>query len=115
MNDQQRDFFRLIYPPADRPNIKIEESRFPVGDLSEMGIKFFHQETIKFPVGVRMKGTIIFKDGSKCEVEGDILRVDVDSTPAFTVVEFVKGIPMAKMLEEQRILIKKYKRGVELT
>ncbi len=107
--NQQRDFFRLVYPPEDRPSIQIEESIFLIADLSEQGIKFIHKDTVNFPVGVRMNATIIFKDGSESEITGDIIRVVHDTPPSFTVVELVKGVPMSKMLSEQRILIRKYK------
>jgi hypothetical protein len=109
-DEQQRDFFRLVYPPEDRPTIKIEESEFIVADLSEKGVKFVHNTTVRFPVGVRMNATIIFKDKSEVKVTGDIIRVVLDATPCFTVVELIEGVPVAKMLGEQRILIQKYRK-----
>lgn len=107
-NDQKREYFRLIYPVNDRPTIEIEGEKYSVMDLSEEGVRFGHAPTVCLGIGSVVRGTIEFRDGSKEQVVGKIIRI-VEEKPAFTVMQLTAGLPMKRMMDEQRALIRKYK------
>lgn len=105
--DQQRDHFRLEYPLSDRPKFQIDKHVFTVMDVSERGIKFAISTAYRPKPKTPLKGIITFADGKKVEIAGEVLRLAPDF--AFCVAILTKGVPLAKMMEEQRHLIKKYK------
>lgn len=101
----QRTHFRLEYPKPDRPTILIDGSTFEILDLSEQGCRFA-VKSIFVSAKQAIRGTVRFKDGKTCDVVGHILRSTDDSC----VLVLNKGVPLAKMHEEQRIMIRKYQR-----
>jgi len=104
---QKRNYFRLQYFKPDRPIITITGKSFDVVDLSEKGIKFELPRGFKPRENARIGGTVTFPDKTKFEIIGTILRVNATTKECVLVLE--EGIPLAKMLEEQRRLIQKYK------
>jgi hypothetical protein len=100
----QRTHFRLEYPKPDRPTILIDGRTYEILDLSESGCKFA-VDGVFSSAKPSIRGTVKFKDGKTCDVVGHILR----STDEFCVMILNKGIPLAKMHEEQIALIRKYK------
>jgi hypothetical protein len=104
----QRNHFRIEYPKADRPRIKIDKTEFEVLDVSEHGIKFAGGGRFRGPPKTLVKGTILFKDGKSCDVVGVVLRHMKDTGDV--AVKLSQGVPLAKMMEEQRVLLQKYKR-----
>ena len=100
----QRTHFRLEYPKPDRPTIQIDGTTFEILDLSEKGCRFA-VTSIFSSAKATIRGTLRFKDGKTCDVVGHILRSTDDSC----VLVLNKGVPLAKMHEEQMILIRKYK------
>lgn len=103
----QRDFFRLEYPQPDRPTIEIAGEKIPVLDVSEQGIKVSSSRRFSFKAKMEIRGRITFLDKSGCDVAGTVLRVLEDGN---IVIQLTTGVPLGKMMEEQRHLIKKYKR-----
>ena len=76
-------------------------------DLSEKGLKFDCGPRFRPTDGSVVKGTVVFKDGKTCEIAGTVLRYLIDKRQC--VLNLTKGIPLAKMMEEQRLLLQKYK------
>lgn len=103
----QRDHFRLEYPQADRPVIQIDKYRYEVLDLSEKGIKFECGKTYRPQQNAPLQGIIIFQDKSTCPVVGTVLRYLAEKNQC--VVILTQGVPLPKMMEEHRNLLKKYK------
>ena len=106
-SNQKRDHYRLEYPVNDRPSVLVNGLQYEVIDASEQGLKFRCNNTIKPPGKSPFKGTVFFKDGKSFDVSGTVLRYDPDNDHC--VVLLTKGIPLAKMIEEQLLLIRKYK------
>lgn len=107
MSSNQRENFRIEYPAPERPLLRIAGVEHQVLDLSEKGVKFQITEAFKPAVKVQVMGEIKFKDGKTCRVTGTVLRVDEKN--GFAVLALTLGIPLPKMMEEQRYLIQKYK------
>ena len=100
-----RQFFRVIYPKGVRPKATIGRKIFPIIDLSEGGMKIFSDNpTEEFKVRMEIEGVVAFADGSSLTFKGFILRIHKD----FIVVRNKVGIPLKKILSEQRFLIKEY-------
>jgi len=76
-------------------------------DLSEKGLKFDCGPRFRPTDGAAIKGTVVFRDGKTCDVAGTVLRYIVDKHQC--VLTLTKGIPLTKMMEEQRHLLQKYK------
>lgn len=104
---QKREHFRLEYPIALRPKFVMQTTTYDVLDLSERGMRFFTKSTsywAKSPGAVR--GDLVFSDGKKIQVEGRVLRVTSDQV----ILHLNKGVPYAKMMEEQRLILKNHGR-----
>lgn len=106
--EQKREHFRLVYPPSDRPKIVIGGEKYSILDLSEEGIKFGHPASVCLGIGNVVRGEITFANGEKETVVGKILRI-IESNPSHTVIQLTQGLPLKRMMDEQRALIKKYK------
>jgi hypothetical protein len=106
-SNQKRDHYRLEYPVADRPRVLIHGRQYEVVDVSEQGLKFRCDNSIKPEKDSPFRGVVFFNDGKNFPVSGTVLRYDPSSDQC--VVLLTKGIPLAKMIEEQLLLIRKYK------
>ncbi len=103
----QRDFYRLEYPAADRPRLLVDKMEFEVLDISEKGCKFLLPKDIRPAEKMRVFGKLRFHDGRTCPIEGFVLRVFADKNTC--ILELTVGVPLPIMMEEQRRLINKYK------
>ena len=101
----RRDYYRITYPKGDEPVLVIAGLHYPVVDLAEAGFKF--QITGSLPIfkGGALKGSIIFHDDQVVEVAGKMIRKGL----RYAVVQLEHGIPLRKIMEEQRFLLKKHK------
>jgi hypothetical protein len=106
-SNQKRGHYRLEYPVSDRPSVLVNGHQYEVVDVSEQGMKFKCQNKITPDKDSPFKATVFFKDGKSFDVSGTILRYDAEQDQC--VVQLTKGIPLAKMIEEQLLLIRKYK------
>lgn len=102
---QKRQFFRVIYPAHERPKVIIARKPYEIMDLSEGGVKIFVKNpTLQFEVEKLVEGNIIFADKVNVAFKGKILRVHED----FVVVRTSTGVPLQRIMGEQRYLIAKY-------
>lgn len=103
----QRDHFRLNYPKPDRPQVLIAGHKYEVIDLSERGLKFLRSKTFQLTTDAAINATIYFHDGKSCAVRGKVLRVTENTEECVLILS--DGVPLPKMMEEQRYLLQKYK------
>lgn len=103
----KREHYRILYLAGDRPTLAIGGSKFEVLDLSEQGLRFDGGSRYKPAAKAVIRGTITFKNGNSCAVSGTMLRYDADKHAC--IVHLEKGIPLALIMEEQRLLLKKAK------
>lgn len=108
MNEKpNRSYFRLEYPQGARPQIELGEGNYPVINLSEKGVKFSFntkRQGQPFNLEADVNATIVFQDHSRTTVIGRILRVDSDAV----VLELSEGVPLQRIMTEQRILLNKF-------
>jgi hypothetical protein len=104
-DDNRRDYYRITYPKGDEPVLVIAGLHYPVVDLAEAAFKF--QITGSFPIfqGGVLKGSIVFHDDQVIEITGKMIRKGL----RYAVVRLDQGIPLKKIMEEQRFLLKKHK------
>lgn len=102
----QREHFRLEYPPMERPLVLIDGKAYEILNLSEGGIKFACGSDYK-PANSKFRAMVKFRDGKTCNIAGVILRLEHEHGTC--VVRLSHGIPLPKMMEEQRLLIQKMK------
>ncbi|MGE0442467.1 MAG: PilZ domain-containing protein [Gemmatimonadales bacterium] len=95
-----RAFYRLVYPLAFRPVLRLDRLRCEVVDLSEQGIRFVHPGPTPLKVKEEFKGFLELPTDTGLEVEGLIVRVDGRQVAA----SLSKGVPFGVMLEQQRFL-----------
>ncbi|HYX33303.1 MAG TPA: PilZ domain-containing protein [Oligoflexus sp.] len=102
-----RNYFRLEYPKDARPYIAIGKGKFPVINLSEKGVKFFFdakRSTFVLDAEADFEAIIVFQDSGRTQVTGKILRIDGDAV----VLELSEGVPLQRIMTEQRILLNKF-------
>jgi hypothetical protein len=107
----QRDAYRLIYPPESRPILEVQQAPFDhliehnlvIYDLSETGLGFHHDGLL--PLSGTLLGRIRFNDGEYLEVAGDVVHHRHDRVG----LALHCYIPHARFMEEQRRLITRHK------
>ena len=102
---QQRKHFRVEYPKDDRPSFQTKKSQYTIVNLSEKGLLILSDSSgTPLAVGKTMRGDVVFSDAETVGVEGKVLR-DIDGSVA---VVLTSGIPLTKIMTEQRYLINRY-------
>jgi hypothetical protein len=101
----RRDYYRIIYPRGDEPVLVIAGLHYPIVDLAEGGLKFRISGSLPIFKGGALKASIIFHDDQVVEVAGKMIRKSL----RYVVVHLDHGIPLKKIMEEQRFLLKKHK------
>ena len=102
--DDRRDHYRLGYPEAERPTVRINDVDYLVADLSEGGARILLAGGPGLPQDERFAGTVLFPDGEAVPIEGVVLR----STEKHMVVKLSKAIGQKRMIAEQRRIHEKY-------
>jgi hypothetical protein len=95
----QRRYFRVKYPPNERPELQIGTHRFEVLDISERGLRFASDQEVKFAEWIR--GTLIFSDRGSLVIEGRIIW----KKEAKIGLKLVTPISYMRILKEQRTLV----------
>ncbi len=103
---KEREFFRVIFPIAEVPFLKIDDIKYEVADASERGIRLrMPDDDSPFKDDQEISGKFIFKTGEICYVKGKVLRV----VPSAVVLFLTEGIPFRLLMNEQRRFISIYK------
>jgi len=100
----QRNFYRLLYPTAERPRLRTETRDYEVSEISEGGIKIQLAGACVIQKGDPLEGILQFRTGETISIEGVVLRSDEEKV----VVTLSSGISLETMLAEQIRLRKKY-------
>ena len=100
---EQRAHYRVHYPRAAQPPLKIGSDWYQVVELSEGGLHFDHgARGLKDHAKVR--GIIYFGDGDQQEIEGAMIRRRGNET----VLRLTQGVTFGRMIREQQYLLSKY-------
>ena len=105
---QKREYFRIVYPHKNRATLKIENSVYPIQDISQKGIRFSFDgidEIFDWEDRMIVKGEVTFLLGDQFRIVGKVLRV-LESNE---VVLFLRDdIPLKSMNDEHRHIIKNF-------
>ena len=105
MEENNREHFRIVYPPPQRPSITLNGRSYHVVEVSEGGCSLLApREEALFKVGQSFRAMITFGKRGNESVTGVFVRVD-GSKFSVRFDEGV-GIPLPRIMEEQRYLIK---------
>ena len=105
---EQRRYYRIVYPPEERPTFTIQGKKYEVLDISEKGMSFVVKHGLTPARGIEVKGVLTFRDGQWFELIGQIIRYMSDS--GVVALNLRNRIPLPKIMEEQRYIFKKYPR-----
>lgn len=85
-------------------SIQLGEESFAVADLCERGVSFIHRGAHGFKIGENVQAVVHFADGTSVEIPGSVMRVQGNQT----VLHLSVPISHARMLQEQRYLLKHF-------
>jgi len=102
-HDQKRAFYRLRYPEAARPGVRIDGRDGAVAELSEGGARIVLAGDGVGP-GQRLVGVVRFTDGGTARIAGEVQRLDGDEVVLILSV----GVSLKRMLAEQQRLLRDY-------
>jgi PilZ domain-containing protein len=103
----ERQYFRIQYPVAIRPQIVAGGRSLEVIDLSERGVRFKLDEEASYAVGDAFAGTVRLRRSEPVEVRGTVVRV----TTRDIAVKLEIGVPLRVIIDEQRFL-REHDRGL---
>jgi hypothetical protein len=83
----------------------LDNRAFDVTELCEGGLRFLHKNKIAAVAGEFIEGEVVFKDGSRTDVYGKVLRCH---GPTEAVLTDLEGVPMETLISEQLYLAKKF-------
>ena len=101
---KERAHYRLPYPHAERPTVRIEDRDYELSELSEGGAKILPGDAGAVPRDQTFAGVIRFRDGETVAIEGVVLRSEEEEM----IVRFSSGVSMKHMVAEQIRLQQKY-------
>lgn len=68
---EKRNCVRLLYPPPQRPVLKVENLKVEVVDISEVGMRIFNY--MQHALGPKIHGTVIFQCGVSFSLNGKVV------------------------------------------
>jgi hypothetical protein len=107
VSQDQREAFRIGYPPDDRPFLQLanhhhetpQMATLAVLDLSEYGLRF--RNDAQLPLSTVVTGDLAFSDGVVLPVSGRIVRQHADEIS----LKLSTPIPYNRIINEQRRLL----------
>lgn len=100
----KRQHYRIRYPLACRPRLKILDHICEVIDISEHGIRFVSGKVYGLQPEMAVEAVITFNDGESLRFGGKILRIDEN----VAVMYLSESIPFRRIVAEQRYLKEEY-------
>lgn len=104
---KDREFFRIRYPTLENPILEIGKHKLVIIDLSEGGMRFALKKGLVFREGELMEGKVVFGTRGSLIVKGVVLRIS--PSECAVLLDEPSRIPLARIMEEQRLLIQKGK------
>lgn len=105
--DQQRQYFRIVFPVAQRPRLDVDGYRFTILEISEGGASLVGDGTTLPPWNSPRRATITLADGTEIATETIAER---HAAPDVLAVRFVELLPLSIITAEQRRLAMLYPR-----
>ena len=109
-----RSVFRLRYPEALRPSIRLNGLQYWVSELSEAGVRVLLEDSTGAEFSGEQVGHIMFADQQAEVVEGKVLRIDTTSADDVeAVLQLSKEVSLKRMLSEQVRIRSEYLRLID--
>jgi len=102
--EDRRSHYRLGYPEAERPTVRIGNRDYEVSEISEGGAQILISRNEAGNLAQSFTGVLTFQDGEAFPIEGVVMR----STGTSLIVKLSKGVSLKRMLSEQIRLRKSY-------
>src|SRR5437870_11365770 len=110
MAESRRSVYRILYPIAMRPILRIGKTEYKVVDCSEGGVRYEYGHNAPPTVGSKVGGTLVMRHGAEVAVQGEVLQV---RQGAVVILLKAPGIRFAEIMGEQRFLRAKVYRLTE--
>ena len=101
----ERRYYRLDFPPKERPEFVVGNVSMPVAEVSEGGMRYEPVADHAPEIGEQVTGTVKFKRAGEVEVIGTVSR---RQGPTIVLIFERPGLPYAAIMQEQRFLMKRY-------
>jgi hypothetical protein len=100
---ERREYYRLQFPPAKRPQLLINEDPHAVVDCSAHGVRYVAASGASPTPGDYVNGLLRFRHGAQTPVKGVVMRVEEDE-----IVLYIPDpeIPSPLLRSEERHLLK---------
>jgi hypothetical protein len=99
----RREYFRLPYPITTGAVLTVNGTSYKVDELSEHGVRVV-TGVGRLPQDTPIEGTLTLAMGTRCQVQGVVLRVDDN---AF-IIKIDKGIKGYDVIREQVFVSKSF-------
>ena len=104
-NSSERQFYRLDFPPKERPQLIIGTQSMPIVECSEGGLRYEPAAGHRPEIGEQIAGVVRFRRAGDFEVTGTVSRTQGSNI----VLVFERpGLPYAAIMQEQRFLMQRY-------
>ncbi|MCP5159898.1 MAG: PilZ domain-containing protein [Gammaproteobacteria bacterium] len=100
---EKREYYRLQFPPAKRPQLLIDENGHAVIDCSAHGIRYVAAPGTPPSLGEHVKGLLRFRHGAQTPILGVVLRVE-EGEIVLCIPD--REIPSTLLRSEERHLLK---------
>lgn len=104
MNEQRRNYFRVVYPHNDRPVIFTHDDSFVAIDVSEYGLRFFAWQSEEFRGKSDLSFVLEFTDGEQFHLSGRVLRAEQNEV----ALQLNNPIPLERIRVEELFLQRYY-------
>lgn len=102
--NERREYYRVRFPAKERPTLFLAGNEYEVLDFSERGLCTC-SAIPGMHIGDEVVGEVQFKDNDRYIVKGHVARI-IEGRVAFCLDK--QPIPYAKILDEQRRIMKLY-------
>ena len=99
----RREYFRLPYPITSGAVLAVNGTNYKIGEISERGLRIVSGAG-RLEVDARIEGILTLTMGSRCQVEGTVLRIDGKDL----IVRLDRGPTSQDVMREQRHLSKTF-------
>ena len=99
----RREFFRLPYPVMSGAVLSVDGTNYTVAEVSEGGLRL-RCDSARFPLALRVEGTLVLTAGMRCTVAGTVLRAE----DKCVVLKLSRGPTSYDVIREQRYVQKAF-------
>lgn len=107
--DATRNDFRISFPPSMSAFLEVKGQKYMITNLSANGVKVKFELPLYLEKDQTVDGNIVFSDKTSSPVQGKIHRIEEKSREIAITFTKNKGVPLKKMMEVHRKIIKRRK------